>query len=1526
MKKLKRKINKVNALLLSIVMFITMLTPYSAVFAAPVDQTANSDIVRSLELSYKLKSGSSFINLEAPYEIPDSSLIDSFRAIYGFEIEDNENIDTGEPERTITAGDFYMIELPDELRITTPANGSILGNGGRPIANYTFIEDIDESWSIKVEFTDYVDDLNEFNIFGSMQFDFTFDLSLVVQGTTETIYIPIDDTNGINLEITVPLPPPTTPTSLTKSVVNNGYNHLTRELEWNVLLQPATGVFSGTTFTDTIDVTKHQLKSIRHGSITLVENVDYTYDSSTGLLTYLIPTGRDGSSFQNIRIITTVNRDVYGSLLPTIINNTANLSGGAADVNINSNQASYTVTPSWLSKSGAVIDGNRIQWTIRANNTRQDMYNAVITDNLSADLVLDKTSVELDGSTIPIYDNTHTPASDTEVYGVYVLNPDNTSVLSIYLPRGVDNSSTSVRTITLETSVVSPTNPTPTSPTYTNEATLDANFVGDGDGTGNGVGTITGANITTTGVNIPNVSINKGNQTITAEDRRNGTITWTLSAVSNLSTYGASQIVDTLPNDQDYLIDEIYWGTQKIDSTTEPKAEISTNGRTLTISFATSNALQTIQNFTIKTKIKQDVYGQNLDRNFTNQVRVALFSESTGLEITSATDTHSVRIRNSVIAKSNIGYTGNTTQQAQNPRVNFSIVVNSNLMELNDLKITDDLSQILTQFRRNSESSYSTISGVKWTFVPGSLQITRTAGTRDIGLIDLAEITSNATYINDIISIDFGDGVEVNDSYTVRFTAELDVEQNPIFKENGTIRLSGNIGEIEALGLNGTISSNATANVDIKNEILGKSGIHLVDAQQALWTINLNQYGSELNSTRVVDILPLGLTLDPTSIKLYTDVIGTNGNFVTGSQVESQGVLVPFTYTYEAATEPGLEGRYILTVNLPDNNLAYILRFATDIDNSILGTQVNNSAYYVGEGVVEENVNESTITISSTVGGGSTTKTSLTVNKYNKDNDIAIDGAVFSLYWLRGGNPEDPVFVRSLTTTSGSVIFRGLTRGENYTIVETSAPSGYRLDNPQPVLVEVPADISGNLASVNFNNSPIKTGSWNPEAIKDLDGTGFVRPFYFEVLDGDTQVFTGVTGENLPNGRKTVDFTLNDGIVPDQFLNFSDGHIFPDDTENGTSHLVLTKTLTMKESNSNLPGYVIDDNEYEFTINVYNIKGEENLVVQIEDEEGNIISDDQGNFTPENIPIFFNEYSANGEFVFDVTKKLIGQELAAGQFTFNLFEGETLLDTATNEKGIFEEDGSYLGSVVFDKLLFTQSDVGLKTYTITEENSGLPGYTYDTSIYTVEIRVTDNDDGTIRANIESITKMMDEENPIEVETIDFLNSYTSLELNIMKYLKGKSMVDDEFSFIIQQINLEDGSIIGEEVIGKNDSEGNVIFPDVTFDLEDLDKTFLFNVTELNEKNPVYTYDSTKYTITATVVQNEDGTLSLEQDNFKVGILGLEEVDDFTFNNTYIGSIPQTGGMLSRYLLTTMALTSIGTLLIIKSRKLKKEKN
>jgi uncharacterized surface anchored protein len=1188
----KKRRSRFIALTLCVLMTVSLLTPVMVVYAAGNDQTSNPDIVRDVSLSYQLKGSSTFTPLTPPYEIQDITLIQKFHALYSFNLVDLIDPDTGQASRSFHEGDYYLIDLPAELQISNPTSGSILGNGGRAIAQYSFSQNISGSWQIQVTFTNYVDDPNEYDIYGAMEFDFTVDLGSIGDGETKTISIPIDNENSIDLEVTKPVPPPTTPISLVKTVTS--YSHTTRALVWNVKISPDTGVFSGCTFRDTIDINRMTLTSVRHGSVTLVQGTDYTYDPTTGEIVYLIPAGRNGASYQNIIITTSVKRSVYETLTPTTINNQATLTGGAAFVDLLSNTASQTVTPNWLGKSGTLFQGNKIQWTLTANTTRQSMYNAVITDYLQADVLLDKSTLRVGGATVPVYDDAHVPASNTEIYGVYTANPDGTAILEIYLPRGIGNASNALQTITFVTSVVAPDMPVPADPVYNNTAKLEGNYITDGGGEG----TLPTVNLSQVGVAVPYVSVVKGNSTVTAEDKRNGTIPWTITAASNLTSYGSSKIVDTLPADQTYLPDEIYWGSTKIDGTTEPKAEISVDGRTLTITFATTdNALGTVQTFYVKTKIDPQVYGQNVNRDFTNRADVTIYDKDSGLALDTDSDTHSVRITNNVITKASSVYTGNTTQNGQNPRLNYSITINGNLMPLSNVVVADDLSRIVTDFKKSGSSTYTTISGVKWTYVPGSLVITKTGGTLDS--LNLTDIADAAAYANDLLSVNFGDGVQVNDKYVITFTIEMDVSQDPAFTQNGLIRVRGNIGDINATGLKtGTVSTPATGNsADIKNEVLGKYGSHSVAEQQIVWTINLNQHNLGLANGRVVDILPAGLTLDPTSLKLYENVIGADGNFITGNTILTQGTVVPVTYTYEQSTDPETSGRYVLTVTLPEDDKAYILRFATDVNASLLGTQITNNAYFVGDETSSDNSNTTTVTLSGTSGGGSTTKSAITVYKNSKDNGDPLSGGVFALHWLRGGDSDDAVFVRNQTTNSGgAATFFGLTLGEKYTITEVTPPAGYLLDDATPVEVAVPAESTGSLDPIYFADTPIKTGSFSPAAIKNLDGKEIVRDFNFEIkeiVDGEeaVTVLEGVTTDALQNGDMWVAFTLADGVSGDGILDFSDSHIFDAEDPVGTSHLVETHTFTLEELDSGYPGYGFDDTVYTLVVKVYNIKG-----------------------------------------------------------------------------------------------------------------------------------------------------------------------------------------------------------------------------------------------------------------------------------------------------------------------------------------------
>lgn len=1195
-----------------------------------------------------------------------------------------------------------------------------------------------------------------------------------------------------------------------------------------------------------------------------------------------IAEGRDGKNFQNIEITTAVKPSVYGKLVPTTIKNSANLAGGENFVDIDSNTASHTVTPEWFAKEGAVYEGNQILWTITANSTRQRMYNAVITDYLSEDVQLKTETLKLGNTNISIKDDLYEPESDTEVYAKYNVNPGGSAVLKIFLPRGAANASANVQTITFITDVTAPNTAAPADPVYNNDATLETDYVGDG-----GAGASLTADISVTGIGVPHVSVVKTANPLTADDKRHGTVAWTIKAASNLSAYGKTTIVDTLPGDQTYLEDEIYHNGNKLDETTEPSAVISSDGRTLTITFAEPLALASQQTFTIKTKINTDAYGKNLSNKiFTNQVKVNLYSADGLHVLVSDLDTASISVTNPVIAKAASAYNGNTTKQGILPRVNFTVTVNANLMPLKNVRVTDNLNLLITEFQQKGQSSWAPVSGVKWVYVPGSLAITNAtpaAGRRDS--FDLASIiaAAEAAYglgVNQL-SFDFGDGVAINDKYTIAFTVELDVEQNAVFKQNGTIRMRGNVAGIEADGLDaGIISTSPTGNRTIENSVLSKSGVAMNAERQIVWTIRLNQHRVKLDNPRVVDILPAGVTLDPTSIKLYTDVIGPDGSFIADSAVGTGaggGVSVPFDYTYLPATGEGLEGRYVLQVDLPSSETDYILRFATDIDKSLWDKPITNNACYSGETSDPENNDSATMTISGSSGGGSTSKAYLTVYKKSRDTGKPVDTASFTLHWLKGG--AEPIFVRTLSTEGGALTFYGLTKGEKYTVSEINPPDGYLLDDPNPVEVVIPlgAEIPDD---VTFYNTPVKTGAWQPSAIKKLTGKKLSRPFAFEIRSGAEPLMTGVTGAPLPNGDYSVAFSRIAGIDAAGLLSFTDDHIF---TGGETEHLVAILALNMRETTANLPGYGFGGEIYTLIIRVYNVKGRENLKIVIEDGAGNTLSDDDGHFKPGAVPVFHNTYHADGSITLSAQKILAGHELLAGQFCFELYEGEHLLQTVENGPAMLLPDSTYTANITFDPIAYTQADAGIKTYRIVEKNTAAPGYTYDPGEYVVTVEITDNDDGTVESHIQSIMRAAEGAETPAMQ-VSFLNAYTAEDVDIgltaAKTLTGRNLEDGMFSFRLREVTAS-GSLIRDFETVTN-LGGTVVFPVLTFSQADIGQSFYYRIFEIDGGLSYYTYDDGMYALRVDVTDNHDGTLSAAQHLTK----DESVADEIKFANSY----------------------------------------
>lgn len=101
---------------------------------------------------------------------------------------------------------------------------------------------------------------------------------------------------------------------------------------------------------------------------------------------------------------------------------------------------------------------------------------------------------------------------------------------------------------------------------------------------------------------------------------------------------------------------------------------------------------------------------------------------------------------------------------------------------------------------------------------------------------------------------------------------------------------------------------------------------------------------------------------------------------------------------------------------------------------------------------------------------------------------------------------------------------------------------------------------------------------------------------------------------------------------------------------------------------------------------------------------------------------------ATGSVQLRATTRLEGGQLKDGQFTFRLRdEGGNELDVKTNDAD---------GNVVFKALDYTSADIGKTfSYTITEDAGMEPGYSYDTHVETLTVKVEDGGQGRPSASV-----------------------------------------------------------------------------------------------------------------------------------------------------------------------------------------------
>lgn len=318
-------------------------------------------------------------------------------------------------------------------------------------------------------------------------------------------------------------------------------------------------------------------------------------------------------------------------------------------------------------------------------------------------------------------------------------------------------------------------------------------------------------------------------------------------------------------------------------------------------------------------------------------------------------------------------------------------------------------------------------------------------------------------------------------------------------------------------------------------------------------------------------------------------------------------------------------------------------------------------------------------------------------------------------------------------------------------------------------------------------------------------------------------------------------------------------------------------TYILREKTGDAAGTTYDTREYQVTVEVTDdLDGKLHAKVGYDGLAAN------------KIPTFVNTYQGKAVPVtITATKTLTGKTLTADAYTFTLTNKD-------NAKDVLTVKNDAKGNVEFN-LTFTE--VGTYTYILAEAVGTDANTTYDKTTYTVTIKVTDDLNGNLKAEVTGGTGLV------------FNNTYTpsaiTVELSGEKTLKGRDMKAEEFTFEVRD---SQGKVVAT---AKNTADGKLKFSGIELKAEG---KYTFTVTEVKGSVKGMIYDTTKLTVTVEV-ENVDGVLKAEVSYPKGGLV---------FKNTYKDPDPTNPGtgddMPLLLVLGVMLLSSSALVTLLTPRK------
>ncbi|WP_417574054.1 Spy0128 family protein [Parolsenella catena] len=302
-----------------------------------------------------------------------------------------------------------------------------------------------------------------------------------------------------------------------------------------------------------------------------------------------------------------------------------------------------------------------------------------------------------------------------------------------------------------------------------------------------------------------------------------------------------------------------------------------------------------------------------------------------------------------------------------------------------------------------------------------------------------------------------------------------------------------------------------------------------------------------------------------------------------------------------------------------------------------------------------------------------------------------------------------------------------------------------------------------------------------------------------------------------------------------------------------------------------VPGVTYDERTHEVVISVIdNLDGTLKVTTKI---DGQVVSDDSRRV------LFENTYRAEDVTVatadFGLTKVLEGRDWQDGDsFTF-LLEGVNGAPVPMGDGGEpstrvavgFDDATDGMAKIDFGSIVYTQA--GQYEYKVTEKHGSAGGVTYSDNVAVLRVTVRDSTEtGELEASVERVSG-----------DGEFVNTYDSsipsdqlVSPHFSKVLKGRDWRDsDHFTFTISAETPgaplpidDDGEKVTSVTVNNAKEAADFTFGTIPFTYDmvrDCPRTFVYTVTEDTSHIPGISDDIHAATVTVTVADQGDGTMS-----------------------------------------------------------------